>query len=256
MPTFFARRISPGAQYWPGLSAAALFMLSSMTGSVVAGEADHASTPWSGPYIGILGAYDWGATSTDDFVLRTGELNNHHSEDRNGYAIGGEIGYNWLATPQILIGIEADASGGRITGTRNDTGDTETTSAVSHDGPIGTVRGRIGYVLGSWLVFGTGGYAFVDDTVDRTIIDSTKNKKLDGETATPDGFVSGWTAGGGIETEITSGLTFKVEYLHMGFDYDREFVYPDAGANSNTNRRNETALGLNTIRAALNFHLN
>lgn len=220
----------------------------------LADETDHPRAPWTGPYIGVLGGYDWGTTSTDDFDLTTGDFNNHHTEKRNGYTIGGELGYNWLAYPSILVGIEADISGGRVDGVRDDTGNNYVTHAVSKDEPIGTVRGRIGYVMGSWLLYGTGGYAFVNDEVDRTIVSASKDTGVNGETASPKGFVSGWTAGGGLETEVAAGLTFKVEYLFMDFDYDRDFVYPHA-TKAATDRKNVTDLELNTVRAALNFHL-
>jgi len=89
-----------------------------------------------------------------------------YSLDRNGYVAGGQLGYNHQIS-QWLFGIEADIS---ATGLK----DTITvltpvcpvcafpnTSTVTQNMDwFGTVRGRLGYVAGQWLVYATGGFAY------------------------------------------------------------------------------------------------
>ena len=67
---------------------------------------------------------------------------------------------------------------------------------------VGTVRGRVGFAAGRFLVFGTGGFAYgglelYDDA------DSQKTTQI------------GWTAGGGVEFKLTDQASVKLDYLFV-----------------------------------------
>jgi outer membrane immunogenic protein len=78
---------------------------------------------------------------------------------------------------------------------------------------LSTVRGRLGYTTGPVLIYGTGGVAiadvnYADQVCFPTAVTSTCN------TASSGVIRVGWTAGGGIEWELATLWTVKVEYLY------------------------------------------
>jgi opacity protein-like surface antigen len=76
-------------------------------------------------------------------------------------------------------------------------------SAVSAPDFLGTVRGRAGYVVDSFMLYGTGGAAIGD------IKASAPGFRGMSETRT------GWTVGGGVEWNVFNNWTAKAEYLHV-----------------------------------------
>lgn len=74
---------------------------------------------------------------------------------------------------------------------------------------FGTFRARLGYALGSngsWLPYVTRGLAVGDiKSWDAFWPASSSDLRV------------GWTVGGGIETILTTNLTFKLEYLYADF---------------------------------------
>ena len=147
---------------------------------------------WSGAYLGAHGGWAWGESET----LATDEI--------DGFVIGGQFGYNFQ-WDSFVLGLEVDASFSdqeRVDGAFSIEGDY-----------LASIRGRLGFALDRFLVYGTGGAA------------------LAGATFAIDGFGEdelshfGWVAGGGVEYAITDNITFGVEYLHYEFG-DEEVVIP------------------------------
>jgi outer membrane immunogenic protein len=127
------------------------------------------------------------------------------SSNLDGITGGGQIGYNWqLGATPLLFGIEAD-----IQASSQDRSDSA--FAVLTVGQelqwFGTVRGRLGYTVGPWLFYGTGGYAYGRYKM-------TVTGPLNGSGSTrPDG----WTLGGGVEWMVMPRWSIKAEYLYMDF---------------------------------------
>jgi outer membrane immunogenic protein len=71
---------------------------------------------WNGFYIGahVGGAWDQRFLSQTPAV--PGTFIEIAAIDPSGAFGGGQIGYNWNATPSLLLGLEADVSGTRLTG--------------------------------------------------------------------------------------------------------------------------------------------
>ena len=114
--------------------------------------------------------------------------------------IGGQVGYNFQ-WDSFVLGLEGDAS---FTDQNTDA------FGLSVEGDfLASIRGRLGFALDRFLVYGTGGAAFA------------------GATVTADGLGDddvnffGWVAGGGVEYAITDNITFGVEYLHYEFDQEQ-----------------------------------
>ena len=76
---------------------------------------------------------------------------------------------------------------------------------------ISTVRGRIGIPFDHFLIYGTGGLAFADVSMNQTVIVGTDGQ-LAGST---DKTKAGWTLGGGAEYALCHNITLKAEALWL-----------------------------------------
>jgi outer membrane immunogenic protein len=120
----------------------------------------------------------------------TGEL--------SGFAGGISAGYDFWRTDRFALGFEADASFG-------DMQDTVGTTSYGHDYLV-TLRGRAGvYMHPTWLVYATGGVAWLGFEGQSTL---TGNKVAD--------TLTGWTIGGGTEVDWRHMILFA-EYLYTDF---------------------------------------
>ncbi len=146
---------------------------------------------WTGPYVGVNGGYGWG-TSDFSAPFSTGSF------DINGGVVGGTLGYNWQMG-QAVFGIEGDIDWSDIGGSATCGG---TTCSVNNDW-LGTVRGRLGYSFDRFLPYITGGLAVGNISTNIAGVGSGDDVK------------AGWTAGGGVEAQISGPWTAKVEYLYV-----------------------------------------
>jgi outer membrane immunogenic protein len=224
-----------------------LTFLASATIALACGNAASAAPPhvvapaWTGFYIGGHVGEAWaehtyattplGAWTTSPSL---GFVTAHGSPklDGTGVIAGGQIGYNWQASPRWLIGLEADAS--YLSNKESQTIDRLVSPVLqgysfSHESKLNflaTVRGRIGWVTGNAMVYGTGGLA-IGRVEDSDLINNVTFDYLSGATSRQTRI--GWTAGGGIEYQFDPKWSLKVEYL-----------YVDLGKND---YRNENLLG-------------
>lgn len=143
---------------------------------------------WAGFYIGVMGGY---ASDNSAFAPLKG-----------GFA-GGTAGYNWQ-TGSVVFGIEADAAWADVNSTFTQFGVT----ANDKIRDMGTVRGRIGYAFGQVLLYGTGGYAWADNSI---------SFSAPGVSISASHVHSGWTAGGGVEYMFAPKWSVKGEYLYKSF---------------------------------------
>ena len=102
----------------------------------------------------------------------------------------------------------------------------------------GAVSGRAGYSFGSWMAYGTAGFAFDRDRLTRTQLNS-------GATDTPFATRLGWTVGAGAERALTQNWSAKVEYQFL--DFGRAAVSFPSGEHYDSN------LALQTVQIGLNY---
>lgn len=160
----------------------------------VAVEQPVAAATWQGYYLGGYGDYDWG---------RFGGAG-----DRDGKLGGGAFtGYNWQSG-QIVYGVEADLG---YNGTKNETIEGNEGKARWN----GSVRGRVGYDLNPFMIYGTAGLALQDNKMS----DATSS---DSKTAV------GYTVGVGAEALVTNNITARVEYRYT--DYGTDHYNLDSGS--------------------------
>ena len=136
-------------------------------------------------FSGFYAGGHFGYTNVDaDFDLGGNTLSGE------GLMGGLQAGYNAL-NGNLIWGVEIDISGMDA----NPSGTCAFNSALDCDislGPIGTVRGRLGYASGNWLVYVTGGVAATHYELD-------SKTKIGGVTVDDaNGGVFGWTVGAGV----------------------------------------------------------
>jgi high affinity Mn2+ porin len=214
---------------------------------------------WNGFYLGghvggAGGHSDWSAAGGlpvgGSFDLTHG----FNAFKGTGSYFGGlQAGYNFLLPNRILLGAEADISfPNKIEGSQTfSSASAGTASFAELVQFFGTVRGRLGYAPGNWLIYATGGFAFSYDELTRTQLAGTPI----GGTASP-GTVenrfmvprAGWTAGAGIEVALAPHWSARLEYLYTQFNTRSiAFVAGDQTFASD--------LSLQSLRLGLNYKI-
>ena len=164
---------------------------------------------WTGFYIGGHGGYG---------------LSNSQGLDLKGGFAGGQVGYNYQMN-NFVWGIEGDGAWADISQT-NPFGVPLT--KVSFDS-LASLRARLGVAFGNALLYGTGGGGW-------------GHLKLSAVGLSDSTWLSGWTAGAGIEYAFTPNWTGKVEYLHYGFGGSETLFGVSVGK-----------LDVETIKAGINY---
>jgi iron complex outermembrane recepter protein len=154
---------------------------------------------WTGIYFGLNGGFTFGASNWTDSVTASSTGNFSTS----GFVFGGTVGANYQVG-SLVFGVEADgdwadASGfGTFTASALCAGGCLTTSSW-----LSTVRGRAGYALDRFLIYGTGGAAFGN------VRANFSNDSVGSTTE------AGWTAGAGVEVALARNWSAKAEYLFV-----------------------------------------
>jgi outer membrane immunogenic protein len=174
----------------------------------------------------------------------------------NGVIGGGQIGYNIQFSPRWVSGFEADIQGSGERGSNvfadpfsttvctlaannggapvcQSTGPLNATAVTAYDAKIswfGTVRGRLGFLIGDHLVYGTGGLAYghvelsgvtnVSGSLNTTGAGAGINPLTPGAASFSESRTKvGFAVGGGIEGKcshfLPAGWTWKLEYLYV-----------------------------------------
>jgi outer membrane immunogenic protein len=241
---------------------------------------------WTGGYAGLDGGYSWGRSSTNVTFFNSatglpitplppGSITSSRF-NVDGGVFGGQIGYNWQANSNIVLGLETDIqwSGERgsanflcaatpITGgpclpglTFLPAGATGASLALSEKIQwFGTFRGRVGVLATPGaLLYVTGGAAYGEINENGVLTGFTP-----GGTATALVFSNsvtkgGWTLGGGLEGRLgSSRWTGKIEYLYADYGtVSTTAINTLAGIGANISSR----VTDNVLRAGINYHFN
>ena len=194
-----------------------------------------AAYDWSGFYAGVNAGVGIDASSYDYKYLVTPaggretqvdkRLSNNFDSSQAAFTGGGMIGYNYQID-HLVLGVEADIN---YIGLNDDYSDTvnsvigpinaTSTTDISYETNwYGTVRGRLGYALDNILVYGTGGLAYGNTSVDEKATgcgqigaNPPRCSSLSGGT---EGVNVGWTVGAGAEYGFDR-WSLGVEYLYV-----------------------------------------
>jgi high affinity Mn2+ porin len=160
---------------------------------------------WGGWYVGAQFGYGQGTART--LVSDPGPVSATHTFGR--LDAGLHAGYATVLASRLLLGAEADITfpnfyeDGAVTPPLAVRGGT----VGEHLDYVSTLRGRVGYAAGRWLIYGTGGLApsetrYIDSITSSSAPDHTLRWQL------------GWTLGAGAEFAVAPGWTARVEYRY------------------------------------------
>jgi len=147
-----------------------------------------------------------------------------------GFVGGGVIGYNWQASPRLVLGIEGDFSGATFKVTDTSTlplpppppiNETELSfGTVQSKLPwFATIRGRIGLAVDDVLVYVTGGAAVaqIDASWSQFTPVVTTGLAPAAIFASDNSAHWGIAVGAGVEYMLTPNWIFRGEFLYMDF---------------------------------------
>jgi outer membrane immunogenic protein len=176
---------------------------------------------WTGVYLGGNAGYGVGrdritsllTTLSPFFPAETLRLS------PAGALAGAQQGYNWQFARNWVVGAEVDGQGAW----QKDSSCTDTCNFVPQVNAAGgamsieqrvdwlaTARGRMGYAMGDWLAYLTGGAAWAG-----VHTNYLTNSNISVSTAQFSHTRSGWVAGAGIETALCGAWSAKLEYLYV-----------------------------------------
>jgi outer membrane immunogenic protein len=164
---------------------------------------------WSGVYFGVQSGYQWSSLDSQFLAGPTFSPENRDAlvgahlglQHQFGSIVLGVEG-SWVSSFRDNLGSDSChpaagcGAGDRLTGRLND---------------ILSVGPRVGWAMGHWMPYVTGGYAsgnfaYRADTAAGTMIEQNKTRH------------EGWYIGGGAEWGISPGWTAGVEYRHYEFE--------------------------------------
>jgi outer membrane immunogenic protein len=206
---------------------------------------------WTGCYVGVQGG---GASGQGEQISNAATTPNQTITGGmtiKGGIAGGTVGCNIMVSDFVISG-EADFSWTNKRGSTNDLAPFLTTSiSETREKWLDTFRGRFGYAIDRFMIYGTAGVAVAGTAVSVTnpaygTISESRDR-------------TGWVAGVGGEFAVWTGgafdVTLKVEYLHAGFETKRYFIAPAVTAVETIALR-DTKLTDDIIRAGLNVKFN
>lgn len=217
---------------------------------------------WTGFYVGGNFGYGFGIDpTTQGSAFPDGDVGTYgtFNEAPHGALGGGQIGYNWQFDPHWLVGAEADW---QWSGQR-DSSCQYVCPPVSNGPPIavtqdqrlsdfGTARVRLGYAQDRWLWYATGGFAW--GRVNQTFaLAETAPGFVFAGSASDSHNLTGWTAGGGVETKLWGRWSAKLEYLYadLGSVSDAFTIADPPGAAVFTSHGN---IRDNVVRVGLDYN--
>jgi outer membrane immunogenic protein len=221
---------------------------------------------WTGFYAGLNSGGMWGnnnsvnikeypvyyssAIKSNPFFstsIISGSLNNLKSNSSSGFIGGGQFGYNQQLNTSVIVGLEADIQG--IAGNtspsvtiqrfsfsyysfaygRNNTTSVNNVYSVSKSVDyLGTVRGRVGYLITpSLFAYATAGLAYGGTNLSTYVWRNHETGMADNigpGSSNRSQILSGWAAGGGFEWMFLQNCSAKVEYIYYDLGAPTNYI--------------------------------
>jgi outer membrane immunogenic protein len=141
-----------------------------------------------------------------------------NSDSASSWVAGGQVGYNWQQGPWVY-GLEADLSAMRLKSEMTTSLPVilgvPTPSIANTDAEVnwyGTLRGRLGWATGPFLLYGTGGLAYGRVELNSTISSPVGPRFLNSQTSD---VKAGWVAGAGIEYSWRPNVVLNLGYQYV-----------------------------------------
>jgi opacity protein-like surface antigen len=180
------------------------------------GTAAQADRPfnWTGFYMGLHGG--WASTDIES------DVSGKPVQGLEGGIVGAQVGAQYQFQGGLVTGVEADISFAKLTQTVRDGNYITQSGTISQ---LGSVRGRLGYAMGAWMPYLTGGFAW--DRLEQTQQCPDPAAVPFGHCNVANGFApynlgktitnTGWVYGLGIEHAINKVWSFRLEGLRYEF---------------------------------------
>lgn len=204
-----------------------------MGSTIAASAADTTSLPdydWSGFYAGLNAGAAWNNSELQQVYIEPpveGQvfegLDHDFTDEETAFSGGLVLGYNWQSG-SIVVGAEGDVNylgfegadqWTRVVDSSPDYDPVRGTSEISVKSQwFATLRGRLGFAAGNFLLYGTGGLAIGEVSAEESAefqIGSAVPFSYDGSTSSTN---VGWTAGGGMEYGLDR-WSLGAEYLYV-----------------------------------------
>lgn len=166
---------------------------------------------WSGAYVGAAAGYVAGGRIDHHYVPESTLDYDYHYKPKGGF--GGIFGgYNLQLNGGVVIGVEGDINWGDVKGSGATSSPYTSTTKLDWNG---SVRGRLGYAIDRFMIYGTGGVAFSHFRFDEY---SSGNPYGHGSKG-----LTGWTLGAGAEYAFTDNWTLRGEYRYTRYSH-QQFV--------------------------------
>ena len=217
---------------------------------------------WSGFYVGAFGGYkfasvntdldatgSWGLLPLDQATIEDHTANNL---DAHGGEVGGLIGFNFQRGCWVF-GVEGDGGYMFLRDSFDShtffmpTASDKSIQQAFRTNYLATFGGRIGYAIGNWLPYFTGGGALGNinyETRLHNVNTSGAGFYLAGDSEDNDNF--GWYAGGGLQYALSAHWSMRVQYqfIDLGsvsFDSPGSFPFDTFSTHSRAELREHNA---------------
>ena len=181
---------------------------------------------WTGFHLGLNTSYNF----SNNKLTSPNGIGWTSIPDPDAFGFGGQFGYRYQIASGIVLGLEGDvswlsANTGRALFNRNDglIGGDEGQTQLTWDAGV---RGQLGYSMGRFLPYLTGGLAFIHEKGCSGVPGGACYAGTSyGSTRT------GWTVGAGLAYALTNAWTASAEYRYADFGSKTYFA---AGSGNTT----------------------
>ncbi len=206
---------------------------------------------WTGCYIGVEGGGNWGKSQQVSRTAPVAGVPITGNFNLSGGIAGGTVGCNYQVS-NFVVGVENDFSWTNKKGTAINVAPFDpANSSSTREKWIDTLRGRFGFAIDRFMVYGTAGAAFAGTDV--SVSGPAMGTLTSSQTRT------GWTAGVGGEwaavVESWGAVTFKLEYLHADFG-NQQYFNPPVTVGATTVVTRDVKLTDDMVRAGVNVMFN
>jgi len=173
---------------------------------------------WTGIYIGGRGSFDRTKIDFSTSNTVTGIVDGSASATRSAAHGGAQVGFDYEMLSRVVVGFAADVSNGDdITAGISNAAGTNVHTEENKTAASGTVRARLGYVLGNVLFYGTGGWAWSNGTTTRAQLVGKSGGATPGTIEQTSLNLNGWTAGAGLGYGFWHNWEVFGEYRYTGY---------------------------------------
>jgi len=212
-----------------------MLLLASMSAYAQDAPAAAGNYDWTGLEVGAHVGFNWSHTDSQTINTVNGAAEGSGSSTDASHVNGGvQGGYDYMMPSRVVVGAFAAVSKWGL----NDTSTTSVGANVhtnqSQTDWAGSVVGRLGYGVGTVLVYGTGGWAWSTGSTTRTQVSGTTGNAVPGTVESLTTHHSGWTAGGGLAFAVVSHVRVGAEYRYSPGSNTNTFPLAERSTTSTT----------------------